>query len=258
MNRSASALLLVASLTAAPAFAGGFEGTIEMTMTTPQGDGKMTVSVGKSGVRSDTQMTAQGMPVEMSVLMKANQKNVAYLINAKQKSYAEIDLVEARKMAADQDTKWTAKKIGKEKLLGYSTVHAEVSNDKGLSMEVWTTKDLNIDPSVLEAMGGNSPSDSTMMKALKSAGADGFMVKMVSTGKGGGTTLQVTKVEKKSVPAATFEIPAGFTKSQTGPAGAMMTPEQAKQMEEAMRQMTPEQRKMLEDMMKQKMKAQAK
>ena len=97
-----------------------------------------------------------------------------------------------------------------------------------------------------------------MMKALQDAGADGFFVKMVTREKGKAeplTTMELTKAEKKSLPASLFEVPAGYTKQEgmMGAAGAM-SPEAAEQMKKAMENMTPEQRKQMEEMMKKQQK----
>ena len=65
-------------------------------------------------------------------------------------------------------------------------------------------------------------------------------------------TMELTKAEKKSLPASMFEIPAGYTKQEgmMGAAGVMASPEQQEQMRKAMENLTPEQRKQIEDMMK--------
>ena len=83
--------------------------------------------------------------------------------------------------------------------------------------------------------------EGSMMKALKDARAEGFFVKMVTREKGKTeplTTMELTKAEKKSLPASMFEVPTGYAK-QEGMMGAAMenlTPEQKKQMEEMMKQ----------------------
>ena len=59
---------------------------------------------------------------------------------------------------------------------------------------------------------------------------------------------ELVKAEKRALPASTFEVPAGY--KETSMMGTMMSPEQQKQMEDAMKNMTPEQRKMMEEMMK--------
>jgi hypothetical protein len=122
-------------------------------------------------------------------------------------------------------------------------------------MEWWTSKD--IAGLSYESMRGlmrkGNGGDEGILKAIRDAGADGFIVKMVTREKGNPApvmTMELTKIEKKSVPASLFEVPAGY-KKQEGMAGAMgvASPEAQEQMRKAMENLTPEQRKQIEDMM---------
>jgi hypothetical protein len=97
-----------------------------------------------------------------------------------------------------------------------------------------------------------------IMKALKDADAEGFLAKMISRNKTGApaVTLELVKAEKRAVPAALLEIPAGY-KKQEGMLGLMpgmlpVSPEQQQTINKAMEKLTPEQRRMLEGMMKKK------
>ena len=98
-----------------------------------------------------------------------------------------------------------------------------------------------------------------VVKALKDSGADGLPLKsIITTEDGTKATMEVVKVDKKSLPASTFEIPAGYTKSAGGMMdmmGGMSGPqadEAKKRMDEALKNMSPEQREMIEKMMKQR------
>ena len=97
-----------------------------------------------------------------------------------------------------------------------------------------------------------------IMKALKDAGAEGFIAKMISRDKTGApaVTLELVKAEKRAVPAALLEIPAGY-KKQEGILGMMpgmmpISPEQQQTINKTMEKLTPEQRRMLEGIMKKK------
>jgi hypothetical protein len=60
--------------------------------------------------------------------------------------------------------------------------------------------------------------------------------------------MELVSAKRQSVPASTFAIPAGYTKSEmTMP---MTSPESAKQMEDALKGLSPEERKQVEEMMK--------
>ena len=129
-----------------------------------------------------------------------------------------------------------------------------------MTTEMWAAKDL-LDYATFSKMQvrqGKGAGEEAMVKALKDAGADGLPLKYImTTGDGSKVTMEVVKVDKKSLPASTFEIPAGYTKSEGGIMGMMggmsgpQADEAKKRMDEAMKNMTPEQREMIEKMMKQ-------
>jgi hypothetical protein len=262
MKRTLLTILATASLTAGSAFA-QFEGEIDMKIT---GQGGMTgtgkVFVSRVGSRTEMDMQTANMPMRMVSLMKFSVPDVMYHINDKAKTYSEMDLKKVRESAVKMKAKkepYNAKVLGSERVLGYSTKHVLLSQPGDRSeMEVWTTKDI-MGLSYESMRGlmrrGAGDDDGSMMKALRDAGADGFFVKMVSREKGKTEplmTMELTKAEKRSLPASTFEIPSGYTK-QEGMMGAagVVSPEAAEQMRKAMENMTPKQRKQMEEMMKQ-------
>jgi hypothetical protein len=260
MKKTVLAMLAGVALAAAPAFA-QFEGEITMKMTMREGSGTGKNYISKAGVRSELDIQGSKMPMKMTTLVKAATPGLVYLINDAQKTYAEIDTKKTREQlektrGKSQDT-WTVKKLGRETVNGYACEHVLVThgNDAKSEMEWWTSKD--IAGLSYEAMRGlmrrGADNDEGIMKALRDAGADGFAVKVITREKGNPTpvmTMELTKVERKSVPAALFEIPAGYRK-QEGMMGAMgvASPEQQEQMRKAMENLTPEQRKQIEDMM---------
>src|SRR5450759_3646599 len=266
MNRTLLTILAGAALAAAPAFA-QFEGQIDMKITAQGGvTGTGKVFVSKVGSRTELDMETARMPIHMTTLMRFSTPDVMYLINDKAKTYSEVDTKKAReqaaKMAGDKDKEaYSVKVLGSEKVLGYSTKHVLLSRPSDKSeMEVWTTKDLLglSYESMKGLMRRGAQDEGSMMKALKDARAEGFFVKMVTREKGKTeplTTMELTKAEKKSLPASMFEVPTGYAK-QEGMMGAagVVSPEAAEQMRKAMENMTPKQRKQMEEMMKQQQK----
>jgi hypothetical protein len=249
MNRTLLTILAGAALAAAPAFA-QFEGQIDMKITAQGGvTGTGKVFVSRAGSRTEMDMETARMPIHMTTLMRFSTPDVMYLINDKARTYSEVDTKKAReqaaKMAGDKDKEaYSVKVLGSEKVLGYSTKHVLLSRPSDKSeMEVWTTKDLLglSYESMKGLMRRGAQDEGSMMKALKDARAEGFFVKMVTREKGKTeplTTMELTKAEKKSLPASMFEVPTGYAK-QEGMMGAAMenlTPEQKKQMEEMMKQ----------------------
>jgi hypothetical protein len=87
------------------------------------------------------------------------------------------------------------------------------------------------------------------MKALVDAGLEGFPIRWTTKGQGrGDMTMELVSAKRQSVPASTFEVPAGYTKSES--LVPFSNPEIDKKMKEALDKMTPEQRKQFEEMMK--------
>ena len=262
MKKTVLAILAGAALAAAPAFA-QFEGELSMKLTMKDGSGTGKAYVSKAGARSELDIQTQKMPFKMTTLMKTANPDVMYMINDQQKAYAEIDLVKMKEQAArfrekNKET-WSVKKLGKETVNGYSSEHVLVTrgDDAKSEQELWTSKDVSglSYESMRGLMRRGNQSDEGMMKALKDAGADGFVVKMVTREKGNPTpvaTMELTKVERKSLPRSLFEIPPGYTKQEgmMGAASVMAPPGANDEMRKAMESMTPEQRKQIEEMMK--------
>ena len=225
MKRVVGSMFAAAALAAAPAF-GQFEGQIDMKITGQEGmAGTGKVFVSKVGSRTEMDLESARMPMHMTTLTKFSAPDVIYLINDKARTYTEMDTKKAREQAAkmtgakDKEA-YSIKVLGSEKLLGYSTKHVLLSRPGDKSeMEAWTTTDLL--GLSYESMKGlirrPAQDEGSMMKALKDAGAEGFFVKMITREKGKAeplTTMELTKIEKKSLPASMFEVPAGYTKQE--------------------------------------------
>lgn len=279
MLKKTSLVLCALVLAAGTAFA-EFEGVLEMKVTSAgknnefSGGGTMVASVAKAGARCEMNMQMGEMGMKMVVLQKTDNPDLLYHINDANKTYTEIDLTKMREMAGQtQNTrKYSVEKLGQETILGYKTQHVLVKeqslgNDKGMTTEMWTAKDL-LDYATFSKMQtrpGKKGGEEALAKALKEAGADGLPLKSISTtADGTKVTMDVVKVDKKSLPASTFEIPAGYTKSEGGlmdMMGGISGPQadEAKKkmgdaqqkMQEALKNMSPEQRAMIEKMMKQ-------
>jgi hypothetical protein len=274
-----SPTLLALLLAADPAFA-QFEGVLEfkMTMTSEAGEGSGTSTIAastKAGTRSEINMKMGPMSIHTVMLQMNATPDTLYRINDANKTYTEVDLAKMRELAGRRPKvrKYTVEKLGRETMLGYNTQHVLVKEagaeaDQSAVTELWTAKDL-LDYetfSKMQVRRGKDVGDEAMLKALKDAGADGMPLKSVaSTADGGKVTMEVVKVDKKSLPASTFEIPAGYTKSDSsmmdmlggmsGPQadGAKKDMDEARQkMQDALKNMSPEQREMIEKMMKQR------
>jgi len=222
-------------------------------------------------------MQMEGMGMDMVMLGKTDNPGILYKINDANKTYSEIDLAKLQAMVPHSQTeqKVTVKKLGQEEVLGYKTQHVLVTTGSDDSprgkttTELWTAKELG-DFSTFEKFqsshGPGGTGGQAMSKALKDAGAEGMPLKSVTTTPDGGKgTMEVVRVDNRALPAATFEIPADYTKSSGGMmdmmggmSGAQADEMKAKtdaarqKMNEAMKNMSPEQRQMMEQMMKQR------
>ena len=252
--------LLVLLVSALPAWA-QFEGVMDMKMTmtdesgASQGGGNIQVSVGKPGFRSDLNMQMPQMSMKMVMLFKESNPDVMYQINDEAKSYTEIPMPKGSDTKAADADKYTIKKLGEEKILGYKTQHVLAIHNTGTN-ELWLAKDF-LDYNMFKRLQGRQAGQAGLEKALKDAGVEGMPLKSVMSGPmGGKMVMEVVKADKKSLPASTFEIPAGYTKSEGGLMNALsgasgpQVDAAKKQMQEAMKNMTPEQRKQLEEIMK--------
>jgi hypothetical protein len=272
MRKNISPTLFALLLAASPAYA-QFEGVLEMKMTMAGKDGEaggggtMNIAVAKAGTRCEMNMQMGKMGMKMVMLQKTDTPNTLYRLDDANKTYTEIDLAKMREMAGQQpdSKKYTVEKLGQETILGYKTQHVMVKETNpgpgtAMATEMWTAKEL-LDYatfSKLQARPDRRGHDEALVKALKDAEADGMPLKSIATtADGSKVTMEVTKADKKSLPASTFEIPAGYTKSAGGMMdmmGGMSGPqadEAKKRMDEALKNMTPEQRAMIEKMMKQ-------
>ena len=271
MRKRISPTLFALLLAAGPAYA-QFEGVLEMNMTVVGkggeggGSGTMIVAVAKPGTRSEVNMKMGPMDVKMVMLRRNDTPDTVYRIDDAGKTYTEIDLAQMRQVTSKQkDTpEYTVEKVGEETILGYSTQHVMVkekkpANGNSMTMEMWTAKDL-LDYatfSKLHARPDQGGREEALLKALKAAAADGMPLKAITTATDGSkVTVEVVKADKKALPASTFEVPDGYTKSAGGMMGMMggasgaQADEAKKKMDEALKNMTPEQRQMMEKMMK--------
>jgi hypothetical protein len=132
-------------------------------------------------------------------------------------------------------------KTGKtETIAGYKAEEWAFEGD-GQKTSFWGTKELG---SWTFSSGRGQGPEMEIPKAFKDGGY--FPLRMVGE-KGG---MEAIKVEKKSLDASLFEIPAGYKKMEMGAAMGGASPEQSKAMAEQMKNMTPEQRAMMEKMLK--------
>jgi hypothetical protein len=160
--------------------------------------------------------------VKQAMLMRGQEPNKVYMLDRENKTYTEMDvsgMMESARQQQEENEVYEVKKIGNEKIQGYNCVHVQVKMKKSnVTMDMWTTKDVALDWGTYSRMQQNNPAlrDNNFLAALRKENADGTALKAVIEGpgdRGTKTVMEVTKIEKKSLPASLFEIPKDYKKS---------------------------------------------
>jgi hypothetical protein len=219
MHNQLSCGLLAVLLSATSGFA-QFEGVLAMNMTLvskdghDRGGGTIKLAIAKAGMRGEIDLhLGQGGGMKSVVLCKTDTPNVNYLITDADRTYTEMDV--SQPTGAPAQVEWTVQKLGREKLLGYKTQHvlAKAKTGPSQSMELWLATGF-LDFETYRKLQAGSGGEG-LTQALKEAGAEGMPLKVViTTEERGQVRMEVVKAEKKSLPASTFEIPAGYTRSR--------------------------------------------
>lgn len=272
--RNASLLLFFVSATALAQFEGVAE--LKMTMSYARGEpvARGTFSISKSAARSDWEVDLRGAAdaeakksgipdrYKMTTIVKLSDPDKVYMLNDERKTYSVLDLKAMRESVGgeDESRKFTVKKLGRrDTVAGLSCEVVQVTSSSGTGSELCMTRELAVSKDWLAAMnrdrrGGGGPFARGLggpFAALRAQGIEGFPIRMItreSSDKRVSSTMELVRVERKSLPGSLFEVPAGYR--ETSGMGVMMTPEQEKAMKDALEKMTPEQRKMYEEMMK--------
>jgi hypothetical protein len=174
-----------------------------------------------AGFRSEFTMNIPQMPTggftHTSLHLKEKPELIITL-DDKAKTYSEKEIKD-RPQDSNTDS-ITVKIIGQEKMGHYTCTHSQV-NDHGRASEFWTTRDIpEYEKYEAAHKGSRYMGRGNTEAALKKAGADGFLVKTFSKdGRMGETSLELTKFEKKDIPATLFIVPADYTKTTAAPYG---------------------------------------
>ena len=103
----------------------------------------------------------------------------------------------------------TVEDKGEEKIGDYNCHHFVVKI-KNKTLELWITKDLGSTSLCMVSQFDYFPSGSVLFDKLKTSGADGIVVRS----KADDVVVNLTNVQRKTVPASYFEIPTGYSKGQ--------------------------------------------
>ncbi len=260
--------LAAAALLASAVASAQFEGVASFKMTagsgpdlSSQGDGR--IFLGPAGYRVEWVLDLSSMrkgregskaPATMAMTMLARKSEPAkvYMLNDEKKTYSVVD---AGKAVEDRGTTprdpFTVKKLGTDRVAGYACQNALLTSAKDIEIEVCVAKELAASSDWLASLNRRNPEGASWLRALKEQGVEGFPIRWVIRKKGSTqplTTMEMTRIEKKSLPASLFDVPAGYTETKSSMRG--LTPEQEKALSKMRENMTPEQRKAYDDRMK--------
>lgn len=226
---------LVASLLALPALAQGQDVYIEAKTHTdavkmmghemPAQDGvsRTWISDGKIAIVDET--------VGNTVIFRAD-LNKLYIVNPKDKTYYESGLPlqfppEMNQVMAMMKPEITVTPTTESKIVnGFNTTLTKVNikmMGQDISMDYWVSKDIGVSSDQIQkftqAMFAGNPMLSQVGE--KMAGIEGYPARIDTRVTAMGSTFnswqEVQKVERKAAPSGTFDVPAGYKKTETFP-----------------------------------------
>ncbi|MEI8102107.1 MAG: DUF4412 domain-containing protein [Chlorobium sp.] len=195
-----------------------FTGSMDMALTMPNGTATVTYLFGEKSQRMDMVMRMNKIPepLKTTVITKAIQPDVAYIINHQAKNYTIINLRTAAENALllDFDSNYKLARAGRETLKGYNCEHIILSSTTE-KLELWVTRDLG-DFSTFRILQTQNPrlSNTQLSKTMSAAGIEGFPVKIVQHNDNGPYIMEVTRISVKSVLPSLFTVPAGYQKME--------------------------------------------
>jgi hypothetical protein len=257
--------LMFALATTAPARALPFEGVADFRIQTNLEKGKAVIGTGKvfvtpAAYRTEWEMTvpessrtrkAGPQRMKMTMLGKASKPDVLFMVDHETKTYSVWDTRQAGDQQASAKETYTVERLGAGSAAGVTCQRAMVTSSKGNRFEVCVSKELGASADWIAAMSRREHTGN-WIRALKKKGLEGFPIRWSMFRKNETEpfmTMELTKLEKKTLPASLFEVPADYKQTDTAIGG--LTPEQRKAMEDMRRRMiekmSPEQRKAYED-----------
>jgi len=246
MRRTAIALTTAALASAATA--ADFEGRAEYQLTDPRGQhGTAEALVGPGGARfhvefSTPQMAQAGMPgIKATTIVKATERGRVYAVDDTARSFAVIE-----SDPGGRDREWKVTKLGSSSVAGYPCERARIESAGSRTAEVCIATTLGRVPFWASSGGGRGSEG--MPAALEKAGLNGLPIRWASDeGNGGELVLELVKARRESVPASSFEVPAGY--ARRGGGSSLSAPDRRARMESALKNLTPEQRSRIEKLL---------
>jgi hypothetical protein len=180
----------------------------------PGTTGDSRVFFSPKAIRIEAQMIVPSVPApfKTTMIQRPSEPDKLYMINDVSRSAIGSDLVAAR------DPGYTVKRQGSDRVAGVPCDKAVATSPPPWknSIEVCISNEFTASPSWLAAMNRGVRADD-WMQAVREAGLTGFPVRVrYYPEKRGGpeATMELVRLERKTVPPSLFEIPAGYKETR--------------------------------------------
>ena len=200
-------VLSLAALVSSTSLAQSFEGVVQMTVKGENGENAITYMMKGDVVRMEFEGGRRG-PM---VMLRNIKEDKTVMLMSEMKSYMEMTMPQAPKDKEGAPVKGKVTKTGKtEKILGYDCDQFLVKyEDK--ETEVWAAKGIG------KFMRMSGPRQQNVYRwENESEFKDYFPLRVVTHAgeEEKESTMEVTKIEKKSLDAALFKVPEDFKKME--------------------------------------------
>ena len=172
---------------------------------------------GRAEVNIAAMMGAKNSKAMVQISRLSNPR-CGVMLDDENKTYS-LNVIDTSLINSDA-TQYKITRVGNETMDGYGCTHAKIvsTTGKGMfssttTMDVWTSPNVPGYLSLRKMMASQSVTVK-MIQELDNAGCGGQIVKIQSNGKDYSMTMELTKAEKKTLPASLFMIPVGYTKSE--------------------------------------------
>ena len=232
-------------LMGARAFSQGYYMEMKMSTADNANMGVVKVYAQDGNSRSEINLTTPGGPMDMLTLILKSTPNTLYVINAKGKTYSEMDISQNNQYKDLPQEEYEVTVLGKEKVNGYNTTHVKVAHKgSAVTEELWTSKEV-ADYSALISAKTKFTGRDNLNKALAAKGADGFPVRIKTSEHGVDVQVDLVKAEKRNNVASLFSLD-GYSKSSAPNMSGLSQQE----MIQKVQNMTPEERQQFIEQMK--------
>ena len=179
-----------------------------------------------------TEMTSSGLPGKAAndttvMIGKANNPNESTSIDDAAKTYT-VNKTDPGDIVPDEQLRSQAVKVGEEKIGDHTCVHAKITVSRNMgplgeiadTINIWRSTEVPLPDQFkkwmdeFEKRTGNAMYSLATVKELEQMGCTGFPVKLQFNGKTSQMVMKLTKTARKDLPAALFEIPAGYKQEQ--------------------------------------------